>query len=81
MSDDLKLAVENLSLKDKVELREYLSDMINSSRRLSKSPLRCSILLGTIAFAAFLSHLSNPIGELMIFIREWMTHIIDRLMP
>ena len=49
MSDDLKLAVENLSLKDKVELREYLSDMINSSRRLSQSPLRCSILLGTMA--------------------------------
>ena len=39
------------------------------------------ISLGTIAFAALLSHLSNPIGELMIFIREWMTHIIDRLMP
>ena len=37
--------------------------------------------LGTIAFAALLSHLSNPIGELMIFIREWMIHIIDRLMP
>ena len=51
MSDDLKLAVENLSLKDKVELREYLSDMINSSRRLSQSPLRCSILMGTIAAA------------------------------
>ena len=51
MSDDLKLAVENLSLKDKVELREYLSDMIDSSRRLSQSPLRCSILLGTMAAA------------------------------
>ena len=51
MIDDLKLAVENLSLKDKVELREYLSDMINSSRRLSQSPLRCSILLGTMAAA------------------------------
>ena len=49
MSDDLKLAVENLSLKDKVELREYLSDMIDSSRRLSQSPLRCSILLRTMA--------------------------------
>ena len=49
MSDDLKLVVENLSLKDKVELREYLSDMINSSRRLNQSPLRCSILLGTMA--------------------------------
>ena len=39
------------------------------------------ISLGTIAFAALLSHLSNPIGELMIFIREWMIQIIDRLMP
>ena len=37
--------------------------------------------LGTIAFSALLSHLSNPIGELMIFIREWMIQIIDRLMP
>ena len=51
MSDDLKLAVENLSFKDKVELREFLSDMIDSSRRLSQSPLRCSILLGTMAAA------------------------------
>ena len=39
------------------------------------------ISLGTIAFAAFLSHLSNPIGEILIFIREWMIHILDRLMP
>ena len=51
MSDDLKLAVENLSFKDKVELREFLSDMIDSSRRLSQSPLRCSMLLGTMAAA------------------------------
>ena len=56
MSDDLKLAVENLSLKDKVELREYLSDMIDSSRRLSQSPLRCSILLGTMAAALGWEH-------------------------
>ena len=39
------------------------------------------ISVGTIAFAALLSHLSNPIGEGLIFIREWMIHIIDRLMP
>ena len=56
MSDDLKLAVENLSLKDKVELREYLSDMINSSRRLSQSPLRCSMLLRTMAAALGWGH-------------------------
>ena len=56
MSDELKLAVENLSFKDKVELREYLSDMINSSRRLSQSPLRCSILLETMAAALGWEH-------------------------
>lgn len=56
MSDDLKLAVENLTLKDKVELREYLSDMIDSPRRLSQSPLRCSILLGTMAAALGWEH-------------------------
>lgn len=39
------------------------------------------ISLGTIAFAALLSHLSNPIGEAMIFIREWMTRILNKLMP
>ena len=37
--------------------------------------------LGTIAFAALLSHLSNPIGEGLIFIREWITWIFDKLMP
>ena len=56
MSDDLKLAVENLTLKDKVELREFLSDMIDSSRRLSQSPLRCSILLETMAAALGWEH-------------------------
>ena len=56
MSDDLKLAVENLSLKDKVELRENLSDMIDSSMRLSQSPLRCSILMGTMAAALGWEH-------------------------
>lgn len=39
------------------------------------------ISLGTIAFAALLSHLSNPFGEAMIFIREWIIWILDRLMP
>ena len=56
MSDEMKLAVENLSFKDKVELREYLSDLIDSSRRLSQSPLRCSILLGTMAAALGWEH-------------------------
>lgn len=37
--------------------------------------------LGTIAFSALLSHLSVPLGETLIFIREWFTRIIDKLMP
>ena len=39
------------------------------------------ISLGTIAFAALLSHLSNPIGEGLIFIREWITWTFNKLMP
>ena len=56
MRDELKLAVNNLSLKDKVELREFLSEMLHSSSRLSQSPLRCSILLGTMAAALGWEH-------------------------
>ena len=37
--------------------------------------------LWTIAFSALLSHLSNPLGEGMIFIREWILWILDKLMP
>lgn len=37
--------------------------------------------LETITFTALLSHLSIPIGETLIFIREWMLKILDRLMP
>lgn len=37
--------------------------------------------LGTIAFSALLSHLSNPIGGVLIFIREWCNWIINKLMP
>ena len=39
------------------------------------------ISLGTIAFSALLSHLSNPISCALIFIREWITWLIDKLMP
>lgn len=35
----------------------------------------------TIAYSALLSHLSIPIGQAMIFIREWITWIFDKLMP
>lgn len=50
MSEDLKRMCENLPLQDKVELRDFLSDSITSSRGgIGKSPLRCSILLGEMA--------------------------------
>lgn len=39
------------------------------------------ISLGTIAFSALLSHLSNPIGSLMIFIRECCNWVINKMMP
>ncbi len=37
--------------------------------------------LWTIAFSALLSHLSLPLGETLIFIREWFNWIIDKLLP
>lgn len=39
------------------------------------------ISLGTIAFSALLSHLSNPIGGFMIFIRECCNWVINKMMP
>ena len=35
----------------------------------------------TIAFACLLSYLSVPIGNAMIFIREWIIYLLDKLMP
>lgn len=41
---------ESLTLRDKVELRDWLSDMITiASGGMVKSPLRCSILMGELA--------------------------------
>ena len=37
--------------------------------------------LWTIAFSALLSHLSIPIGGVLIFIREGLNRIINLLMP
>lgn len=39
------------------------------------------LCLQTIAFSALLSHLSNPLCGVLIFIREWITWIINKLMP
>lgn len=39
------------------------------------------LCLQTIAFSALLSHLSNPLCGVMIFIREWITWTINKLMP
>lgn len=50
MSEDLKRMCERLPLQDKVELRDFLSESILSSRGgVTKTPLRCSILLGEMA--------------------------------
>lgn len=45
------------------------------------SAFNWGITLPIIAYAAILSFLSVPIGNAMIFIREWMVWIIDKLMP
>lgn len=37
--------------------------------------------LWTIAFSALLSHLSIPIGQGLIFIREWTNWLIQKIMP
>lgn len=37
--------------------------------------------LVVVAYAALLSFLSVPIGQVMIFIREWALWLIDKLMP
>ena len=39
------------------------------------------LCIETIAFAALLSFLSVPIGNAMIFIREWIIYLLDKLMP
>lgn len=39
------------------------------------------IALETIAFIALLSHLSIPLGGILIFIRESINRVIDKLMP
>ena len=37
--------------------------------------------LCTIAFSALLSHLSNPLGMALIFMREWGVWIINKCFP
>ena len=37
--------------------------------------------LGTILASSLLSLLSVPIGEAMILVREWLTRLIDKMMP
>lgn len=50
MIGKLKQMCDGLSLQDKVELREYLSDIISSVKGVvRKTPLRCSILMGEMA--------------------------------
>lgn len=37
--------------------------------------------IGTIAFSALMSLLSNPLGTMMIFIREWINYLLNKMMP
>jgi hypothetical protein len=37
--------------------------------------------IGTIAFSALMSLLSNPLGTMMIFIREWVNYLLNKMMP
>ena len=37
--------------------------------------------LYTIAWSALLSFLSIPIGQVLIFLKEWMCWVLNRLMP
>lgn len=39
------------------------------------------LTLLVIAYSALISFLSVPIGQAMIFIREWASWLIDKLMP
>ena len=39
------------------------------------------LTLYTIAWSAILSFLSIPIGQVLIFIREWICWLINKLMP
>ena len=72
MSEDLKRMCENLPLQDKVELRDFLSDSILNSRGgVSKSPLRCSILLGEIA---------NIMGVTISYVSRIPEHVWARTM-
>lgn len=48
---------------------------------LAYALLTGNLSLPTIAFSALMSLLSIPIGQGLIFIREWLNWIIDKLMP
>jgi hypothetical protein len=37
--------------------------------------------LYTVAFSALMSLLSIPLGQVLIFIREWLNWIINKLLP
>ena len=43
--------------------------------------IKGELSLPVIAYSALLSFLSVPIGQAMIFIREWLSWITDKLMP
>jgi hypothetical protein len=48
---------------------------------LTYALIKGELSLPVIAYSALLSFLSVPIGQAMIFIREWLSWITDKLMP
>lgn len=64
MMDDLKTLCSNLSLDERVELRDYLSETIIVSRLgKKKSALRCSTLMAAMATAMGLPTISYKSRE------------------
>ena len=52
---------------------------LDNEARALLSEIRTFLGIDTVAFAALCSLLSLPAGQLMLFIREGLTKIIDKL--
>ena len=48
---------------------------------LGWAALRGSLSLPTVAASALLAFLSGPLGQLMVLINEWLTHLLEAAWP
>lgn len=48
---------------------------------LGWAALRGSLSLPTVAASALLAFLSGPLGQIMVLINEWLTHLIEAAWP